>query len=61
MTYKERVYQQEMVATAKAIILEDMMIGVLKGRDYSDLDIDERLKLLKILSERGQLTNRCST
>ena len=43
---------------AKSIILDDMLIDLIGKRNYEELDNKDKIKVHKLLRERGKLFNK---
>ena len=57
MTYKERLYQEQMSGMAKIIILDDMLTKLFDNNDYEDLSNKDKIKVHVALRERKKLFN----
>ena len=58
MTYRERLYEEQMLVAAKSIIIDDMLVGIINGKKYDDLNNKDKIKLHGLVRERGKLFNK---
>ena len=61
MKYTDEIDNDYIILKAKSNIIDNMLLNLLDGKSYEDLDIDERLKMHKLIRERFKLKNKCCT
>ena len=61
MKYTDEIDNDDIILKAKSNIIDNMLLNLLDGKSYEDLDIDERLKMHKLIRERFKLKNKCCT
>jgi len=47
-----------MLVAAKSIIIDDMLVGIIDGKKYDDLNNKDKIKLHGLVRERGKLFNK---
>jgi len=57
LTYKERIYQEQMQVMAKVVILDTMLSKLFVNCDYDSLDNKDKIKVHVTLRERKKLLN----
>ena len=61
MKYIDEIDNDAIIVKAKSNIIDSMFFNLLNGKDYEELDVDERIKLHRLMRERFKLKNKCCT